>query len=181
VQSIFDLLLIFANPNKVAITPAHISILGPYDKEQYISDIELKSHEATLSGIEIFQTKNRVALVFTLEIIGISSEWHKPDYPHGKPHITIFQGEEKFAKEVIKKINISKFNHTFRITELQQINIKQMPAKQFTNYNKIKKTYKTIFRKEWPGTGANYFAKLDSDTKIKLMVKTLKFMTYSSN
>ena len=176
IQSFFDLLLILlSNPHQDKICSSHITLKGPYDKAREVEpEDDLFDKNIYLSKIDIFDTKKGSALVFIIEMNNISKVWHKPDYPNGKPHLTIFEGDSNYTKSLYDKIGEFKKNLLIEITPLRQINKKYMPAREFQNYEQIKSIYELIYKMDWPGPGR--IAKFSTKKKTKMFLKGLDFI-----
>lgn len=176
-QSFFDLIAILAAPGKDKRTYAHITLQGPFRSPK--TNLEkLKNRFATLNGLELFETKKGAALVFLIDIKGYREVWDKPHFPEGKPHITIYEGDLEFASKLQRQINEHDFvGYSFEVSQLKQINMKYLPAQQFSNYKTIKRLFETTLRQDWKGIAG--LRQTSQDVRINLVIRALKFLKTS--
>ena len=185
VQSIFDLLVILAQQETRGITPSHITLQGPFEKEKK-DNLSLLTHQKIrISNIEIFDTPYGGAVVFILAIKSIGDFWKKKQYPKGKPHLTIFQGEIDLCEKLfdsLEKIDIR--GYEFLATPLQRINVKKQSITEFDNYRLIERAYKIIFCAD-RCPDIDEIVEFSEDVRIKHIVKIIqhlaKFRQYRSN
>ena len=148
-QSFFDLLNLIADPFKKKRSSAHITLRGPYAAEKNFEWLaKFVTHKAKIKAIEKFDTRKGVALVLIIDIENLDKLWDKPDYPNGKPHLTICETSDiEFVNHLFDLFSSSSIlDLEFSTTPLKQINTKRL-AQDFENYEEMM----TLFESHIPG------------------------------
>lgn len=95
-----------------ALRHTHITVRGPYTKRIDTSNFE----KAKLGAIRIegpgnFFIEKQSTIFLTCSVPGLVDIWHKPDYKHVRPHITIYDGKNLTeAKQIFNTITNYKWN-----------------------------------------------------------------------
>lgn len=127
----FELLRIVLEPD--AARRAHVTLRGPYEHKKNINKsvfnrdvgrMTVRPPKHFFSDITRKRVQNTVYL--EIEILHIDEFWHKPDYPDGIPHLTIYDGPDRnFAWTVFNMLKRHQWRFAANSSPLKILERKQ--------------------------------------------------------
>ena len=123
-----DLIKIICNP--FVKTHAHVTLRGPYTRKADDARawnkkwVEEKNQISaiTFKGLLSFFRPGQNAVSLGCEFPEVQELWYKPDYPHGVPHLTLYDGESReFADDVLKVLGRFDWNFEVSATPLKPL------------------------------------------------------------
>lgn len=75
----------------------HITIRGPYERKQdaLLERLSYTPGLVFVKGLSVFFDANQNTLLLECDLPEKERVWRKPDFPDGKPHITIYDGKSR--------------------------------------------------------------------------------------
>lgn len=111
VQELFDVARLVVEGD--CARRAHITLRGPYKNKSAISKsiFEKVPEKVTIRKPGHFFGEKQHTVHLEIEILDITDLWYKPDFPDGRPHLTIYDGKDrKFAWAVFSTLRRYKWN-----------------------------------------------------------------------
>jgi len=134
IARLFDLASMVLDPANTRAT--HITLRGPYDRKprQDLNWRKANVGTATLSKPENFFEYGQSTVYLRCEIPFITDIWHKPDYPNGVPHLTIYDGGDRvFAWQIFQTLQRHEWKLELLLSKMKIIDTKEVLE---TNYIK---------------------------------------------
>lgn len=77
--------------------PSHITLRGPYKNKKNITPkiIGRDVGKITITRPGHFFNDGQNTVYLGVEILGVSDYWYKPDFPGGRPHLSIYDGRDR--------------------------------------------------------------------------------------
>lgn len=113
IARLFDLARLILQPDFAR--PSHITLRGPYQSKSNISDTIIGKDVGKISIRRPghFFNEKQSTVFLDIGISGVADFWHKPDYPDGVPHLTIYDGKDRqFAWVVFRALS----SHGWKLT-----------------------------------------------------------------
>lgn len=146
ISRLFDLARIVLEPEFAR--PAHITLRGPYGKKKDVSPTVLGQDvgKITIGRPGTFFDDDQHTVYLSVDILGISDFWHKPSYPDGKPHLSIYDGKDrKFAWNVMNVLRRYQWGVSLNSTPMQVLEKKQrLETEYLTHYDNLAFTLKEV-------------------------------------
>ena len=75
----------------------HITIRGPYERRQdaLLERLSYTPELVFINGVSVFFGGNQNTVLLECDLPEKERVWRKPDFPDGKPHITIYDGKSR--------------------------------------------------------------------------------------
>ena len=114
-----------------AIRFSHITVRGPYQRK--LSDKRLNEElvpkvrdwKVLLTEPERFFTSTQNTVFLKVDLGQLKSLWHKPDYPEGAAHITLYDGSDRRCAEALYKLlNRHRWDFRVGVSQLRAIDEK---------------------------------------------------------
>jgi hypothetical protein len=103
-RTLIDSIRLFARPQLKH--PAHVTVRGPYpdyqDPRQWSA--EVRGQTVRVGGVGTFFEDRQNTVFLHVESDALTRVWHKPDYPTGFPHLTIYDGESRCFADSLQGI-----------------------------------------------------------------------------
>jgi hypothetical protein len=122
VRILLDAIRLFARPQ--AKHAAHITVRGPYADYQDPREWSAKvtGQPIEVGGVGTFFGPGQSTVFLSVDSPAIRSVWHKPDFPEGKPHLTIYDGDKRPFAESLRDVLAAKDpRFTFSATGVEPI------------------------------------------------------------
>ncbi|WP_298435968.1 hypothetical protein [uncultured Jannaschia sp.] len=144
VARMLDVMRIICEPD--AARPSHVTLRGPYDAKKNVSNslLEKDVGQMIVRGPRTFFSdayapREQNTVYLGIEISGIGDYWHKPQYPDGTPHLTIYDGKSrKFAWIVLTTLRKHSWNFSVNSTPMRILEkkkgVEQAYLEDFENY-----------------------------------------------
>lgn len=146
ISRLFDLARIVLEPEFAR--PAHITLRGPYKQKKDISEPVLGRDvgKITVGRPGTFFGDGQHTVFLNVDIFGVSDFWHKPSYPDGKPHLSIYDGQDRnFAWNVMSVLRRYEWGVSLNSTPMQVLEKKRRLETEFlTHYDNLAFTLKEI-------------------------------------
>lgn len=126
IARLFDLARVVLQPDFARTS--HITLRGPYSSKSNISAgiIGRDVGKITVGRPGTFFSDTQSTVFLHIDILGIADFWHKPDYPNGTPHLTIYDGKNKMlAWAILRALKNFKWKFSINSTTMQILEIKQ--------------------------------------------------------
>jgi hypothetical protein len=124
-----DLIRFLMEPD--AIRFSHITIRGPYNRrlpEVVIQDQlvpKVGKWEVALTEPGCFFENNQNTVYLGVDLRGLRTVWHKPSYPEGLPHVTLYDGPSRAqARTLITLLSHHWWGRPARVSSLRPIDEK---------------------------------------------------------
>lgn len=146
IARLFDLARLILQPDFAR--PSHITLRGPYKSKSYVSDNIIGKDVGPLvvrkPGTFFGDGQNTVFL--DIEISGIADFWHKPDYPDGVPHLTIYDGKDRnFAWVVFRALSSHRWNLTLNSSPMHVLDSKRpIETDLLLQFERYRDTFKIL-------------------------------------
>lgn len=146
IARLFDLVRIILQPDFAR--PSHITLRGPYRSKSNISPAIIGKDVGKITvrrpGTFFSETQNTVYL--GIDIMGIADFWHKPDYPDGTPHLTIYDGKSReFAWAVLGALKRYKWGMRLNSTPMRLLDSKNpLETEYLIEYDSLSETFRLL-------------------------------------
>ena len=131
-RRLFDLARLLLEPEFAR--PSHITLRGPYKKRNDIGAnlIGKQIEPFTISRPSNFFNERQNTVYLRAEIPFVADYWHKPDYPSGIPHISIYDGKDlTLAWQILMVLRQYPWNMEFKSSPMAIIDSKQRIETKF--------------------------------------------------
>ena len=121
-QQILDAICYLADPTEK--TRAHVTLRGPYAQRYGVSTASraVEGSDVMVTGVDAFLGPSQNTVFFSVLAPALEKVWHKPDYPNGRPHLTIYDGKSRtFAERLRLKLQEIEPKFWFRASPLEPL------------------------------------------------------------
>jgi hypothetical protein len=144
----------------------HITIRGPYERRQDALLEKLKyTHKSILiKGVTAFFVEAQNTVLLDCHLPDKDRVWRKPDFPDGKPHITIYDGKSRnMALNLRSSLKTCKWNFQVPISDLTLIEKKIDPQETAPEiFENVSELYGEVMFEEFSVENIRSFAEIDS-------------------
>lgn len=127
-KCLIDGVRLFADPTQKH--EAHITVRGPYEYKNKISEeekkkikeweSEIKNQEICITGVDTFYGTNQNTVYFKCESNSLKNIWWKKHFHSYQPHITIYdKNDRSFSEEIFNLFSHKNIDLKFKVHSLE--------------------------------------------------------------
>lgn len=139
VSTALDLIRFLGEPESIRYS--HITLRGPYRTElrrarlEEINSDSSYKWEVSLTEPLAFFDDRQSTVTIAVDLMSLSGLLHKPDFPDGIPHITLYDGNDRtFARHLFSLVTQHRWQHVLGVTPLRRIQPKRNVANEFPSF-----------------------------------------------
>jgi len=135
ISTILDLVRFVGEPDSIRFS--HITLRGPYEVGLGKNHLRQLNHAISdrtirMLAAERFVSSRQSTAVITVDLLQLNHLVHKPDYPEGTPHITIYDGKDQdFCTEVYNLAREYNWENSLEVSSLMEITPKKKIEQEF--------------------------------------------------
>lgn len=135
ISTVLDIIRFLAEPDSIRFS--HITLRGPYDygldrgQLRKLND-NVVDRAILMLRAEAFLSEWQSTAVILVELLSLNSFVHKPDFPDGKSHITLYDGKDRdFCVELCNLARRYNWENTLQVGHIQEITTKKPIDQEF--------------------------------------------------
>ena len=144
----------------------HITVRGPYERKQdaLLEKLGYTPESVLIRGIEAFFSSQQNTLLLDCELPDKDRVWRKPDFPDGKPHITLYDGKSRsLALNLRLSLKQCKWHFRTSVGGLSLIEKKVDPEASLpTIFENVSDLYRQIMFEEFDIAKIRRFGEVDA-------------------
>lgn len=135
ISTILDIIRFLGEPDSIRFS--HITLRGPYEQglnRNHLRRLNESIEDRTILMLkaERFLSDWQSTAVITVDLRCMGTLVHKPDFPDGTPHITIYDGKDKeFCTAIYDLSKDYNWENVLRVGNLQEITPKKKIDQEF--------------------------------------------------
>lgn len=135
ISTILDLVRFLGEPDSIRF--AHITLRGPYASgldRNHLRQLNDAVEDRTILMLkaDAFLSDWQSTAVISVDLRALSSLIHKPDFPDGVPHITLYDGKDRdFCADLCSLAQEYNWENVLRVGDLQEITPKKRIDQEF--------------------------------------------------
>lgn len=135
ISTVLDIVRFLGEPDSIRF--AHITLRGPYESglnRNHLRHLNESVADRTILMLKAdrFLSNLQSTAVILVDLRSLSSLVHKPDFPDGTPHITIYDGKDRdFCTDVYSLAQEYNWENVLRVGDLQEITPKKRIDQEF--------------------------------------------------
>ena len=131
----------------------HITIRGPYERKQdaLLEKLQYHDRQILVKGITAFFADSQNTVLLDCDLPDKERVWRKPNYPDGRPHITLYDGKSRhMALNLRSALKACKWMFRVPVTEIKLIEKKIDPNEVFPEiFESVSLLYKEVMFEEF--------------------------------